>query len=178
LRVFTNTVDAKTRKETGEAPDWQRLYERAQAEAVPYSRTVPQGALFPRAGADLQKDRIEVQVVAGGRAKESWLVDYEVLQGDTSRPEVWAKLTLYANRTFPQQSGTIFRSRDWRSTPEPRPRRSIPGSARPGKGSSRQRCRPRDSDHPTADSRRYYIGWKEGQTRCQTMVGECVGVEN
>jgi phage terminase large subunit GpA-like protein len=130
LRVFTNTVDAKTRKETGEAPDWQRLYERAQAEAVPYSRTVPQGALFPRAGADLQKDRIEVQVVAGGRAKESWLVDYEVLQGDTSRPEVWAKLTLYANRTFPQQSGTIFRSRDWRSTPEPRPRRSIPGFAR------------------------------------------------
>ena len=66
----------------------------------------PTGGLFLTAGADVQKDRIEVQVVAWGRGKESWLVDYEVLEGDTSRPEVWAKLTLYANRTFPHASGT------------------------------------------------------------------------
>src|SRR4051794_34588640 len=106
LRVFTNTVDASTWKELGEAPEWQRLYERAQAEGLPYDRKVPQGGLFLTAGADVQKDRIEVQVVAWGRGKESWLVDYEVLEGDTSRPEVWAKLTLYANRTFPHASGT------------------------------------------------------------------------
>jgi len=106
LRVFTNTVDAKTWKEIGEAPDWQRLYERAQAEALPYARTVPQGGLFLTAGADVQKDRIEIQVVAWGRGKESWLVDYEVIEGETSRPEVWAKLTLYTNRTFPHASGT------------------------------------------------------------------------
>jgi phage terminase large subunit GpA-like protein len=106
LRVFTNTVDASTWKELGEAPDWQRLYERAQAEALPYSRKVPQAGLFLTAGADVQKDRIEVQVVAWGRGKESWLIDYEVLAGDTSRPEVWAKLTEYAGRTFTHESGT------------------------------------------------------------------------
>jgi phage terminase large subunit GpA-like protein len=130
LRVFTNTVDAKTWKETGEAPDWQRLYERAQAEALPYSRKVPQGGLFLTAGADVQKDRIEVQVVAWGRAKESWLVDYEILEGDTSRPEVWAKLTLYANRTFPHASGTDLPISRLAIDSEPKPRPYTPGFAR------------------------------------------------
>ena len=42
---------------------------------------------------DVQKDRIEVEIVGWGRGKESWSVDYRVLEGDTSRQPVWGELT-------------------------------------------------------------------------------------
>ena len=43
--------------------------------------TVPKGGLFLTAGADVQKDRIEVDVWAWGRGLESWLVDHVVIDG-------------------------------------------------------------------------------------------------
>ena len=53
---------------------------------------VPLGGLFITAGVDVQKDRLECEVVAWGRNKESWSVDYIVLDGDTARPDVWRRL--------------------------------------------------------------------------------------
>jgi phage terminase large subunit GpA-like protein len=44
-----------------EAPDWQRLYERREQWQL---GTIPSGGLFLTAGADVQKDRIEVSVWA------------------------------------------------------------------------------------------------------------------
>jgi phage terminase large subunit GpA-like protein len=41
-------------------------------------------------------------VVAWGRGKESWSVDYRVIEGDTARPDVWARLD------------TVL-ARDWRA---------------------------------------------------------------
>ena len=46
---------------------------------------MPAGGLFLTAGADVQRDRIEVEVVAWGRGKASWSVDYRVIEGDTAR---------------------------------------------------------------------------------------------
>ena len=63
-RSFKNSVLGETWIETGEAPDWQRLYERREAWQI---GTVPSGGLFLTAGADVQKDRIEVDVWAWGR---------------------------------------------------------------------------------------------------------------
>jgi phage terminase large subunit GpA-like protein len=34
----------------------------------------------------VQRDRLETALVAWGRNRESWLVDYVVSDGDTSRP--------------------------------------------------------------------------------------------
>ena len=48
----------------------QRLLERREDYRM---GTVPQGALLLTAGADVQKDRIEVSVWGFGRGKESWL---------------------------------------------------------------------------------------------------------
>jgi phage terminase large subunit GpA-like protein len=102
LQVFVNTVLAETWQEQGDAPDWEKL--RGRCEDYPVS-TVPSGALFLTAGADVQKDRIEVQVIGWGRGREKWLVDYHVLPGDTSRPEVWTTLTSILNLTYPHASG-------------------------------------------------------------------------
>jgi phage terminase large subunit GpA-like protein len=53
----------------------------------------------------VQKDRIEVEVVAWGRGKESWSVDYHVIEGDTARAEVWAKLDGLLAKDWPHASG-------------------------------------------------------------------------
>ena len=64
MRAFRNTVLGETWMETGEAPDWQRLAERREAWAP---GTVPAHGLFLTAGADVQKDRIEIDVWAWRR---------------------------------------------------------------------------------------------------------------
>jgi phage terminase large subunit GpA-like protein len=102
LQVFVNTVLGETWTLLGEAPEWQKLYDRREAYKI---GTVPGGGLFLVAGADVQKDRIEVEVVAYGRGKESWSVDYRVFEGDTSRVAVWEKLTALLNETYPAASG-------------------------------------------------------------------------
>jgi phage terminase large subunit GpA-like protein len=102
LQVFVNTVLGETWTQMGEAPDWQRLYDRRERYKI---GIVPAGGLFLTGGADVQRDRIEVQVVAWGRGKENWLVDYVVLDGHTARPEVWTELTGLLNSTYVHASG-------------------------------------------------------------------------
>ena len=102
LQVFVNTVLGETWTERGEAPSWQRLYERREDYPI---GTVPKGGLFLCCGCDVQRDRLEASVTAWGRGKESWLVDHVVLDGDTSRTEVWDRLTDLLNTTYPHESG-------------------------------------------------------------------------
>jgi len=101
-RSFKNGVLGETWVETGEAPDWQRLYERRETWPL---GTVPDGGLFLTAGADVQKDRIEVSVWAWGRGLESWLVDHLVIDGGAERAEAWARLSALLNRTWPHEPG-------------------------------------------------------------------------
>ena len=102
LQVFVNTVLGETWALRGDAPDWQRLYDRREDYRI---GVVPAGGLFLTAGIDVQKDRIEVEVVAWGRGKESWSVDYQVLEGQTSQLAVWQKLTALLDTHYPTQSG-------------------------------------------------------------------------
>jgi phage terminase large subunit GpA-like protein len=102
LQVFVNTVLGETWTQMAEAPDWQRLYDRREDYRL---GVVPLGGLFLVAGCDVQRDRLEVQVTAYGRGRENWLVDYVVIDGDTSLPEVWNRLTDLLNRVYPHQAG-------------------------------------------------------------------------
>ena len=70
--------------------------------------TVPKGGLFLTAGVDIQKDRIEVEVVAWGRGKESWSIDYHVLDGQTAEGAVWQKLNGVLNAYYPSESGATL----------------------------------------------------------------------
>jgi phage terminase large subunit GpA-like protein len=106
LKAFINTVLAEVYREKGDAPDWQRLYDRR--EDWPGNR-LPAGALFLTAGVDVQKDRIEARVWAWGRGRQSWLAHSEVMQGDTSRAEVWAALSELLERSWTHASGADLR---------------------------------------------------------------------
>ena len=105
-RSFKNSVLGETWIETGEAPDWQRLYDRREDWRI---GTVPSAGLFLTGGADVQHDRIEVDVWAWGRRLESWLVEHVVLDGDTSRSEVWDRLTRLLDATWPHERGARMR---------------------------------------------------------------------
>jgi phage terminase large subunit GpA-like protein len=102
LKSFVNLVLGESWQERGDAPDWQPLYDRREEYPI---GTVPRGGLFLTAGADVQRDRIEVEVVAWGRGKESWSVDYRVLMGDTARADVWRQLDALLDEEFPHSSG-------------------------------------------------------------------------
>ena len=102
IKTFKNTELGETWVEEGEAPDWQRLLERREDYRI---GTVPVDGLLLTAGADVQKDRIEVSVWAFGRGKESWLVEHRVLMGDTARDEVWKALASVLRETWTHETG-------------------------------------------------------------------------
>jgi len=73
-----------------------------------FAAQVPMGGLFLTAGADVQKDRIEVDVWAWGRGLESWLVDHIVIPGGPDDPACWDKLTALLGRTWTHEKGAIM----------------------------------------------------------------------
>ncbi len=101
-RVFKNAVLGETWQESGEAPEWERLYERREEWKA---GVLPEGALFLTAGADVQRDRIEVSVWAWGRGLESWLVDHRVLEGTPGEEAVWRQLDALLRTTWPHARG-------------------------------------------------------------------------
>jgi phage terminase large subunit GpA-like protein len=104
LRAARNTLLGETWVESGEAPEWQRLADRR----ITFAAQIPAGGLFLTAGADVQKDRIEVDVWAWGRGLESWLVDHIVIPGGPDDPACWNKLTALLGRTWTHQNGAIM----------------------------------------------------------------------
>lgn len=102
LKSFRNTELGETWTETGDAPDWQRLYDRREDFAI---GTVPRGGLFITAGADVQKDRIEVSVWAWGRGLTSWLIDHIVIDGGPGEAAAWTQLSALLGQTWPHAGG-------------------------------------------------------------------------
>jgi phage terminase large subunit GpA-like protein len=105
IRSFKNGVLGETWMETGEAPDWQQVHDRRESWSA---GTVPQRALFLTAGADVQKDRIEVDVWAWGRGLESWLIDHLVIEGGPGSAPSWAALDALLGRTWEHESGVLL----------------------------------------------------------------------
>lgn len=112
LKSFINTVLGETWKDRGEAPDWQRLYQRMED----YPRNVvPVGGLLLFAGVDIQKTWIEATVWAYGRNLERWVIDHRQWQcpehtttADDSHPDSpWHKLTDMVNEVWPHESAGV-----------------------------------------------------------------------
>lgn len=106
LKVWINTALGEVFEERGDAPEWERLYMRR--ERYPIGR-IPAGGLLLVAGADVQKDRIEVEIVAYGRGRQSWSIDYRIISGDVSSGEPFRRLDELLNERFPHDlGGTAF----------------------------------------------------------------------
>lgn len=57
------------------------------------------------AGADVQADRIEYEVVSWGKDEESWSIDYCVVHGDTTQGAVYKKFFNGLRRTYESKNG-------------------------------------------------------------------------
>lgn len=111
LKTFINTVLGETWKDKGEAPDWQRLYERRETYA---KGSCPRGVLFLTAAVDVQKDRFVYEIVGWGRDKESWSIDAGVIPGDTSDltpTGPWPQIDALLDRGFSHEGGAELRIR-------------------------------------------------------------------
>ncbi len=89
LKTWVNTTLGEVWQDRGEAPEWERLLERA--EDMPEAEA-PADALVVTAGVDVQGARIELYVWAWGRGLTSWLVRREIIEGDPTQPAVWDAL--------------------------------------------------------------------------------------
>lgn len=99
MQVFVNTILGQSYEKKGERPEWDRLYMRRGGYEL---GTVPEGVLLITAGIDVQKDRIEAEVVGWGRGKQSWSLGYYVFPGDTGKldSEAWDGLRDFLTMGF------------------------------------------------------------------------------
>lgn len=74
-------------KEKGEAPELSKVISHRSNYA---SKTVPDDAIFLTLAADVQGDRVELEVLAHGRKYKTWSIDYQVIPGATDDPNAGA----------------------------------------------------------------------------------------
>lgn len=100
-QAFVNVSLAQTWEVLGEKVDPSAI----QARAETFTAQVPAGAVVLTAGIDMQKDRLEGEIVAWGEGEESWSVEYFVLWGDPLNADVWEQLDDVLARTWQHESG-------------------------------------------------------------------------
>jgi phage terminase large subunit GpA-like protein len=109
LKTFVNNVLGETWQERGEAPEWERLYQRREPYTI---GTVPAGVQWLTCGVDVQKDRLVPEVVGWGSNKESWSILWEEIHGDTAllagEHSPWVKLRELLDRSFLGADGRVF----------------------------------------------------------------------
>jgi phage terminase large subunit GpA-like protein len=107
-KTFINTVLGETWKEEGEAPPWENLFNRREQYRI---GRPPVDVSFLTAGVDVQKDRLEMEVVGWCRKKRSYSVEYRVLQGDTASRDVWDKLAECMSEAWVREDGVEMQLR-------------------------------------------------------------------
>lgn len=100
LKVWLNTRAAEFWEETGDVVEYQNI----EFHREEYSTEVPDGVLLLTAGVDVQDDRIEAEVCGWGHDLESWSIDYKVIEGSPSLPDVWDSLYDYLDREWETSS--------------------------------------------------------------------------
>lgn len=101
-KTFVQQKLGRAWRVAGEAPEWQRLYDRREEWLA---GTVPAGALVLTAGVDVQRDRLEASVWGWGRGRESWLVDHVVINGSPFQWRTWEQLVTLLNASYPHEAG-------------------------------------------------------------------------
>ena len=97
LKTWVNTSLGETWEESGETLNEHILAERKENYAID---AIPPEVLLLTAGADIQKDRIEVQIVGWGLDQECWVLDHQVIYGDPTQQQVWREFDEVLTTTY------------------------------------------------------------------------------
>lgn len=97
LQVWTNTKLAETWEDmSGEAIDPTGLVKRREN----FGKYLPKDVAILTAGVDVQDNRLELEIVGWGKDEESWSLDYQVIYGDPSTPDLWNDLDTILSNSF------------------------------------------------------------------------------
>ena len=111
LQVFTNTAlgeewEDREAEDIQSALKMRALRYDGRTGDEPFAFHVPRGACLLACGVDKQPGELHYVVRAIGPNEQSWLIEWGILRGDTSRPEVWAQLDdLRLNRRWKHENG-------------------------------------------------------------------------
>ena len=105
MKTFVNTILGETYKESGEAPDWKALHERKEGYAT---NEPPVDVVLLTAGVDVQKDRLELEVVGWASGGQTYSIDYRVIPGDTSSQAVWTELKSVIYEKWEREDGVLL----------------------------------------------------------------------
>lgn len=97
MQVFYNTRLGEVHKGERIRVEWEQV--KGRTEPYPL-RTIPSGVLTLTSFTDVQKDRLETQILGWGRAEQITVIDYLVQYGDTTRTEVWDALDNHLAKEF------------------------------------------------------------------------------
>lgn len=99
LKTWVNTTLGETWEDEGITMDPHALYERREDYELP----IEVKALT--IGVDVQKDRLEYEIVGWGAGLESWGIRYGIIMGDPDHREVWESLTQVLEATYTNDDG-------------------------------------------------------------------------
>lgn len=102
LKVFVNTELGETWTERGEAPAWKNLYNRRENYRI---NSVNRDVCFITSGVDVQRDRLELEIVGWCADKRSYSIDYRVIEGDTAQNGVWLQLAEVVKERWVRDDG-------------------------------------------------------------------------
>lgn len=101
LRVWTNVYLAESWEDQGERISDVDIMDRVET----FDDELPEDIVLITAGIDVQNDRFEMEIVGWGREEESWSLDYKVIYGDPSTPQIWNDLDLALKQRFKTEDG-------------------------------------------------------------------------
>ena len=104
LKTFVNTTLGEAWREGGDTVDETTIMRRAET----YTAEVPDGVQGLFLGADVQKNRIECEIVGFNEHEESWSIDYFILPGEPIYTDVWDELADILTQTWSNAAGEQY----------------------------------------------------------------------
>lgn len=102
-KTFVNTVLGEPYKAPGESPPWENIYNRREVTGT----NRPQNDVaFITAGVDVQKDRLELEIVGWMPGRKSQSIDYRIIYGSTDQADVWEQLSQVVHERWRKDDGT------------------------------------------------------------------------
>lgn len=104
MMVWTNTFLSKTYAPEELRVNWNKLEVMARGEEWAEGK-VPRHVLAVTAGADIQKDRVEVIVCGWGYGFECWCVELRIIQGAITHKDTRQALDDFLRTTYEREDG-------------------------------------------------------------------------
>lgn len=102
LRAFQTSVLAEPYNIDSEPPiGFESIYERREKYREQDGEIIiPEGVLLLTVGCDIQRDRLEAEILGTGMDGETWGIEYRVFYGNPEQPMVYKEFDSWAVRRF------------------------------------------------------------------------------